>query len=490
MNHRHGGLRHHAPVPATIRTVIRRLCTGLVVALGAVILVLAVPAASQDAAAPQDDAPGTVRGGRVNWLLDTPPGDTAWVRVRGEALSALLSAGDDWHVTVDGEPAPASLCLPEPQPSPEHSALDILWQKETADGTLQVLLDRGGDPPEIDRLMLYFAAATVLSAVQVEYSPDNEVFTPAARWQVVCQRLDSGVMRLATITVSPAGARYLRLNVAGAADVRLDRAEAWSEPPPPWHMYEVEAGLGPMYDAAIPGEHLWPLLLPDDGLPLAKLKVLAESPGTMRRVRAVRTGADGMPRENVSEAVWADRLQAGSMAGRHTRSEKWVYLHGTSGGELGWAVAVDDGENPALQLTGVQVYAAEVELGIALPRDGVGVDPAALTPAPLAPGQSAFTADRAKPVVELWLEAPAEPRTGVSPLPPIERQVTGELTSLTLSREPAAAGLAGAGLGWEAGLEDAWNNWHRAVIIGWLCLAALWLGLFLLQRREPEGLSD
>ena len=415
--------------------------------------------------APVEEDTEIVRGGKVSWLIPQGPDAPACVRVRGDALSGLLTAGEDWAVTCAGEELPASLHPPLPLDPQTHHTLELLWQKETADGALQALLDRGADPPEIDRLKLFFAAVEVTCGVQVEYSTDRETYTASARGQAVCQRLATGVVRLSTVTIAPADKRYIRLTMPGASNTRLDRAEAWAEPVLPWRMYQLDAGVGPMHDGVPPGEHIWPLLLPDNRVPLAKLKVIADSPGTMRRLRIVRTGPDGQPRSTVTEAVWADRIQVRTGDTKLTRTEKWVFLPGQVSGDEGWAVVVEDGDTAALQVTEIQAYAADVEL--------------------------CFTTSDAQAPVELWLEASAgaEPHTVYS-LPPTAR-VTGEVQALNLHREPAKTlpSITG-GHDWEAGFTVIWERWHIPLYWVTAGLVALWLGLFFLQRREPDGLPD
>lgn len=408
-----------------------------------------------------DSAPENqpVRGAIVELSGDAPPaGDPAKVRVRGEALAALLAAGDAWHLSAGGAPLAAELVEPQPPASAQPIPLTLLRQSDPADATLSAVLDRGADPAPLDHLRLYFAGLSVLGLVDTAASADDQEYSPCAEPQVVWQSIQGGtVSRLTDLSLNPGAARYLRLRIPAASGVQLERAEGWLAPEDPRTLYEVPATLGAMRDGTDPGEHLWPLEFEDNAVALAKLKVVADAPGQARRLDVVRLQQDGLHYTSAGEGLWADRLTAGGKQ----RSEKWLSVDDSGGGRP-WALVVADEGMDALPVSGVQAYAAEYWLYFTMPDIG-----------PL----------------ELWLSA--APAT--EPLTAEQRAAAvfaGEINLLNLSWTPPPPVQPGFGRDWLERLTPLLHSWGRLSAFALGGLVLIIIGMVLLRRPAPDGETD
>jgi hypothetical protein len=387
-----------------------------------------------------------------------PPGRPARVRVRGAALTALLAAGDNWHLSAGGEPQIAVLQAPAVPAEPEPVQLTLVRQSDPAAGTLEAVLDRGLAPEPLDHLRLYFASLHVLGLASLASSDDDETYTACGEPQVVWQDIQGGtVLRLTEIVCQPGTARYLRLRLPAAGGARLDHAEGWLAPEDTRTLYEVPAALGAMRETNSAGEHLWPLELPDNGLALAKLKVIASAPGAVRRISVVRLQQDGQSYTTAGEALWVDGLKAGGKQ----RTQKWIEVS-DSGTERPWAVVVaDEGFDP-LPVSGVQAYAAEYWLY--------------------------FTMPEARPL-ELWL-APAlstpEPALALG----IDAVYAGEVSELDLRHVPAPEAPPSLTRDWLDRLDPLLSRWGRLSAFALGGLVLLIIGLLLTRRPPPDGEAD
>jgi hypothetical protein len=341
---------------------------------------------------------------------------------------------------------------------PEPVQLTLVRQSDPAAGTLEAVLDRGLAPEPLDHLRLYFASLHVLGLASLASSDDDETYTACGEPQVVWQDIQGGtVLRLTEIVCQPGTARYLRLRLPAAGGARLDHAEGWLAPEDTRTLYEVPAALGAMRETDSAGEHLWPLELPDNGLALAKLKLIATAPGEVRRISVVRLQQDGQSYTTAGEALWVDGLKAGGQQ----RSQKWIEVT-DSGGERPWALVVTDEGLDPLPVSGVQAYAAEYWLY--------------------------FTMPEARPL-ELWL-APAlntpEPALALA----IDAVYAGEISELDLRHVPAPEAPPSLTRDWLDRLDPLLSRWGRLSAFALGGLVLLIIGLGLTRRPPPAGEAD
>lgn len=290
-------------------------------------------------------------GALVEWRGPPPSaGELVKVRVRDEVLAEILG-GAQWRLVAGDSEIAARLAEPQLPGAPVLEQLEILRQESDAEGRSTAVVDRGEPPVVLDHLRLQFVAAEMLCAVSIAVSADDAEYERVGGRQVVLQRVEGGsVTRVADVACDAGSARYLRLTFAGAAGVILSKVEGWLSPTQAAEPYELAVSLGPMADGDAPGEHVWPLLLADNRVPLLKVKVLASAAGELRRMRLVRLGLDGRPETTVSEAVWTDALGAAGV----TRSEKWIAVSAEGGDARPWGLVVEDGAAAALGVSGIQ----------------------------------------------------------------------------------------------------------------------------------------
>jgi len=379
-----------------------------------------------------------------------PAGTLVKVRVRGEALTRLLAPGSSWELLSGTAPVPARLVMPQAPDPAEHALLNIAKRTPLPDGRLEVLLDRGTQPPALNRLQPLFSGNQVLASVRVDASLDGVSFASAGQEQLVYLALrDSELLLLCDIECTIQQQRYVRLTFSGLAGATVERIEAWLQPPATAETYEVAAALGAMQPTALAGEHLWPVVLPDDRLPLSSIDVLANAPSQVRAIRVVRLDQALAPVRAEQLAVWADSLQLGAL----TRSANSVQLRATSDLQP-WGIAVKDGTLPTLQLTAVRAHVAEVWL--------------------------CFASVGAQPVV-LWFSEVSQPVSAAA-LNPQQAVAVGEVSALDVYASPPRPAQTGTLPQLPPSLL-AWWRFDAYVASG--CIALL-LGLLLLQRRKCE----
>jgi len=395
-------------------------------------------------------------GAWVEWRESLPAaGELVKVRLRGDVLAQILG-GAQWRLAAGESEIAAWLADSQLPGAPVLERLEILREESDADGRTTAVLDRGAPPVALDHLRLQFVAAEMLCAVSIAASADDLDYEPVSGAQVVLQRVAGGqVTRLADVACDVGEARYLKLSFAGAAGVILSKVEGWMSPTQAPEPYELSVGLGPMADAETPGEHVWPLLLADSRVPLLKLKVLAEAPGELRRMRVVRLGRDGQPETTVSEAVWVDTLTAAGIA----RSEKWIEVNAEGGDARPWGLVVEDGPAETLAVSGVQAYSAETWLCFAMPEDSE---------------------------ITLWLGEPAAVSLDPALADPQAAVYAGEVTTLSEVPVEVIESVAGGG-GWGDLLTRLLDRWGRLAAFTLGGLIAIILGLVLLRRPRSAA---
>ncbi|MBN2081080.1 hypothetical protein JW859_02615 [bacterium] len=427
----------------------------------ALVLALAWLAAGS-AQEPGAAAPTAIRGATLTTAEEpVAAGELARVRVRGEVLAALTSPDCQWQLKADGVALPATFVTPEPPGDLATSKLDAIAESEPGSAERWAVLDLGEPVPPLNRVELRFASPSVKGVARLELSADQQDYTPWGEAQVVWQEISEGeINRITTLSLPQPDRRYLRVRVNGI-NAPLTEVEGWSEPDDPREVYLLEAVPGAMRPGPEPGEHLWPLLLAENSAELVKLKVLADAPGEVRTMRVVRMHGENHAASTAGEGLWADRLAAGEL----TRSEKWINVGSRAGDPRSWGLIVVDGESPALQVTGIQAYAAEYWLYFTMPE-----------------GEA--------PRIELWLEsAPADLAAG--PEPDAEAAgLAGGFSELDLLRPVAEPVGNPYGLDWLDRLSPLLERWGRfsAYLLGGLVL--LIISLLLLRRPVPDGQTE
>jgi hypothetical protein len=401
-----------------------------------------------------------VKGATVGWSSQagsdhTPAhGDIVRLRVRGEALAALIKAGNSWRLLDDGKDLPAMLVLPAAGELPTETALTIFEQSDASQDDLVAVLDRGEWADPIDKLRISIVAAEVRAVASIAVSTDNKEFQPAGKPQVVAQQFTPvGVLRLMVLDCAVEDERYIRLTLAGMGGSSLEEVQAWRRQERTFNMNELPATLGAMQTLG-EGEHLWPLMLGEAGLPLAKVKVLADAPGEMRLMRIVRLGEHGHVMSTVTTVTWADAIAIESIS----RTEKWIELPGLDANSS-WGIVVEEPGQDALQLTGAQAYVAEGALYFAMPDEGQ---------------------------VELWLEQPTLPRLELAEDELKIAQVTGMLSALDLEQVPPVVGdRAGDApfYDWLTPVMARWGGIAGYSLGGLLCII---IGLVFVRGRNRE----
>jgi hypothetical protein len=402
----------------------------------------------------------TVKGANVDWSSqpgsDRMPanGETVRLRVRGEVLAELMQNSDNWRLLADGKELPAMLMLPAAGEQPTETALTIIEQSDASQDDLVAVLDRGEWADPINKLRISIVAAEFRAVTFIAVSTDNKEFQPVGKPQVVAQQFTPvGVLRLLALDCAVEDERYIRLTLTGMGGSSLEDVQAWCRQERTFSMYELPATLGAMQTLG-EGEHMWPLMLGEPDLPLAKVKVLADAPGEMRLMRIVRLGEHGQVMSTVATVTWADAVAVSDI----TRTEKWIELPGLDANSS-WGIVVEEPGQDALQLTGVQAYVAEGALYFAMPDEGQ---------------------------VELWLEPPALPRLELAEDELRIAQVTGMLSALDLEQVPSVVGdRAGDApfYDWLTPVMARWGGIAGYSLVGLLCII---IGLVFVRGRNRE----
>lgn len=258
----------------------------------------------------------------------------------------------------------------------------------------------------------------------------------------------------------------------GAAPVVVPAMLEESQGEPGWPLYTIDAAYLPSRSGPDTGSNYWPLLVQDNRLPLAKLKLVAARPesGTPfpKAVDIVRLAEDGGVLRSLASGVVSPEGVPGA-------EPNWFVLQPESAPES-WAVEVHenlgsgDADTPMLHLTKVDAYAAEVFIRVALPQAAE----LRLRVYPLDPA-----AEPSNPTPEELALAEAD-----------TPELYGELRSLTpftpeLETQPADAGRLK--LPDLAGLPKlpAMPGWLPALVLGVAGVLLLLLGIRLMQ--PPRG---
>lgn len=399
-----------------------------------------------------------VKGATVDWNSQlgsnhTPAnGDLVRLQVRGEALAALIKADNSWRLLADGKELQAMLVLPVSGEQPIETALEIIEQSDASQDDLVVVLDRSEWPDAIDKLRISLVAAEVRAVASLAVSTDNKEFDPVGKSQVVAQQFTPvGVLRLMVLECAVVDERYIRLTVAGMGGSSLEGIQVWRRPERTFSMYELPVALGAMQTLG-EGEHLWPLMLGEPGLPLAKVKVLADAPGEMRLMRIVRLGEHGQVMSTVATVTWADAITVDGIS----RTEKWIELPGLDASNS-WGIVVEEPGQDALQLTGAQAYVAEGALYFAMLDEGQ---------------------------TELWLEQPTLPHLELAEDELRIAHVIGMLSALDLEQAPPVVGDRAGGApfyDWLTPVMARWGGIAGYSLGGLLCII---IGLVLVRERN------
>ena len=381
--------------------------------------------------------------------------------------------------TANGQPAPlpvsAQLELPAAAPAPPAQPLTILKRSDPAATDSWVILDRGTSPAPLDHLRVQLADTKFSQALRIEAGDNLDSFVSAGSPQLLFQALRSGdLVTLDTVTCTVGHSRYLRLTLPGGGALKIDSVSGWWAPPSS-QLYLVAATLGPMHHDAVSGSNVWPLLLTDPRLPLARLKLSAAPSGNgqSRNIRLVRLNADGSVLSSGASYPWAQQLTDGGVQ----RDERWLDVPPAVEPQP-YGIAVADGQDPPLQLSSVVAYAAEVCLTCTAPAQGelqLQIRPATMSAIPTQPAAVAPGAPSAG--------EPAAGQTGAGgPTPALAtRVIDGEFNSLeplTTAAPAPAASPAKAPFK----LPFRLPAWTSAVTFGVPGVLLLLWGLSLLRR--------
>jgi hypothetical protein len=363
-------------------------------------------------------------------------------------------------VPLPAAAGPAETSLPAAASGPQAS--DIRWLR--------------GVPP---------AGASV--RIRLRDSALSAVLDPAQQWELVV--VD------ATGKASPL-----------AAQLEMPAGEAG------WPVYTVGAAFGASRNDLTSGDSFWPLLLPDNRLPLAKLKLVASVPAEgapqAKAVDIVRLDSAGSPLRSLASGVV-------SPAGMPGAEPNWFILSPDTSPDT-WAVQVHDrlGSSAAsgtppnfLQLSKVDAYAAEVLLSATLPEQGVlqlrvrprtgggavaptGAD-AVTAPISAATDNPAAAAPPVSPppdpVAALTAQGPVA--SAGSPASPADA-IAGEFTLLrALSPAESAAVPPTRPTRMLAG-GFAFPGWLPALGLGLVGALLLWFGLKLLRPLPEHETND
>ena len=301
----------------------------------------------------------------VEWIENAPPaGELVKVRLRGEALAALLAKGATWRLSAGGKELEAAIVYPPLAASSSIHSLTFTGQSAAPGGDLVVTLDRGATPPPVNRIKIELLTPMFTGRVSIAASSDGQVYASAGKDQVIHRELRDGwFLEINELRCDPGARRFIRLTIAGAAEVPILHASAWFVEEAWRDAYETPAALGPMRDGPLAGDHLWPLILEHYAIPIFKLKVLADAQGDVRSIRIVRLNEEFEIIGGEKSFLWVGDLESGGIS----RSDKYIELS-----VIPWAqrrgLVVVDGDLPPLRLTGVQAYAAEVWLWFVRPQ--------------------------------------------------------------------------------------------------------------------------
>lgn len=305
-------------------------------------------------------------GASISWEETPPaPGTVVKLKVRGETLAYLLREGATWEL-VSGETRLAaqlvSASLPEQISKQDYSLLAT----ETGGGkTLQLEIDRGDGPLPLNRLEIQFAASSYFGKATVLTSADQENYRIVGRPQVVFQEISGGqVYRLGELKLDQNLERYLRIELPKPASGTVQTVKGWFVADHKLVAYKAQAALGPMREGQGPGESVWPILMNPGNLPIAKLKVLADAPGELRRMHLATMDGTSIGAQVGGAIIWASNLTQGSKI----IANKWMSITGEPAS--GPFAIVVSGDASPLQLSGVEVYLLEHWLLFEMPEDG------------------------------------------------------------------------------------------------------------------------
>lgn len=312
-----------------------------------------------------------IKGAAIAWDDGGPPaGNLVKVRVRGEVLGHLLGRGNTWAVYSGDLVIPTRL-IPAKLPGPiQTEDLDFEIVESPDSPSLKVEIDRGEEPSPLNRLAISFATSSYLGVVEVMCSTNQMDYRQAGNPKLVFQKISGGrILRLGELQVEVGAKRYLRLSMPIPASGGIQGIQGWFDPQTKLAAYKVQATLGPMRQGTQTSESVWPIFMKPDNLPIAKIKVIADTVGTVRQMHiAILDGASLGPR--VGKGItWAGQLEKG----QHKLANKWITLTGEP--QSGpWAIVVDDDAAKPLQLSGVEVYLLEHWLVFEMPW-GLGDEP-------------------------------------------------------------------------------------------------------------------
>jgi hypothetical protein len=277
---------------------------------------------------PHNIQPATVQAvmtAPVLWDTTAPKaGELVKIAIPAETARELLKPGTSWKLLAGAVPVPAMLDGISSGRGRSTASLPFIQTSVKGAADLQVVIDRGSTPQQINEIAFGFKANKVLSKVSFEASPDQVAFEPIGIPQVIYQEQINGkLVKLTNVDVEPQQFRYLRATFSdlGAAELKeaLGRFKPIVSP-------GVEAPLtfGPQMMGANQSDRVWLLKFGEAQDPIVRLELEGQTPTKVLELSIVTLNAQLKPMKTIATAFWVDRLQASGVE----RSEHSIELPG------------------------------------------------------------------------------------------------------------------------------------------------------------------
>ncbi len=397
----------------------------------------------------------------VAWQEQAPkPGALIKLRVRDHALLSLLSAGEDWGVTLKGQAQPAQLIWPPPSPVQPETALS--FTSAVVAGKLEATIDLGAAPPQFDELLLEFTNQELLAKVAIATSLDGETYSAFSVPQLVYQRITgTDFVRINNINCNPQDCRYLKLQITSETPPQLVTVAARKTQADAGDEYEVPARFGaPLFDPDT-HEQLLPIELESNLLPVVRIRVAAAEPHDPLNLRVVRLAPAGGIKRTVAATAWGGKLEAFDLA----RDASNINCFSPEMGDEPWALALAAGGAEPSTFSEVRVWVAEVYIATLMPEVGTQL--------------------------ALRLHEPGTPRpalTSVSAAALDDIPCAGEFNAVQLP--PPPLGLNGPSAEVVAELTGEVRRYKYAVGYAAFGVFCVLIGCFALRRRAPEARGE